>query len=72
MIIKAKVVPNSSEDKIEITQGIYRIKVKAAPVKGKANKAVMEILSSYFNVKENKIKIKNPTSRIKLIEILKD
>ena len=70
MIISLKVIPNAKEDKIEkINENEYRIRVKEAPVKGKANDAVQKMLAKYFNVLARDIEIKNPTSRKKIVEI---
>lgn len=71
MIIKVKVIPNSSINRIEISEdGNYKVKVKSVPLKGKANAEVISLLAKHFNVSENNVKIKNPTSRLKLVEIL--
>jgi len=69
MIIHVKVKPNSNEDKIKKTEVGYEIEVKAKPEDNKANIAVIKLLAKHFNVSQKSIKIKNPTSRNKIIEI---
>jgi uncharacterized protein len=47
-----------------------KIKVNQPPEDGKANKAVIEVLAEYFNVRKSAIKITSGlTSRDKVIEI---
>lgn len=47
-----------------------KVKVTAAPVEAKANKALVEFLAEYFNVKKNKITIiKGEKSKNKVIMI---
>ncbi len=74
MIIRVKVKTGAKERRIEkISANFYKIFVKSPPVKGKANKEIIEILSNYFDVPKSKIKIvKGLTSKEKEIEILQD
>jgi uncharacterized protein len=70
MIIYINVKPNSSEEKIEkINEKEYNIWLKEKPIDGKANKALLKLLSKYFDVSFKNIKIKNPSSRKKIVEI---
>jgi uncharacterized protein len=71
MIIKVKVISNSSEDKIVgFEYDILKIKCTVAPKKGKANQAVIAMLAKYYRVPKNAIKIlKGKTSSQKIIEI---
>ena len=71
MKIKVKVVPNSSEQSIEkISKNEFKIKLKSVPEKNKANKELLKLLSEYFKVSTNNIKIsKGFFSRNKTIEI---
>jgi len=70
MIIRIKAKPNSREDKIEkISEEDYVISVKERAEKGKANCKIAKLLAKEFNVETKKIKIKNPSSRNKIIEI---
>jgi uncharacterized protein YggU (UPF0235/DUF167 family) len=70
MIINVKAKPNSKEDKItKLDESNYEISVKAKPEDNKANISIIKILSKYLNISQKSIKIKNPTSRNKIIEI---
>ncbi len=72
MIIKVKVKPNSSEDKISrIDECNYEVSVREKAEKGKANLALIKILAKHFNTPTSKIKIKSGmTSHNKIIEIV--
>jgi len=79
MYIRVKVTPKSTKTElIEITKenidgkevSTYRIRLKAAPEKGKANEELIKFLSKHFSVpKENFSIISGKTDRIKLIKI---
>jgi len=70
MIIHVAVKPGSKEEKIEkISKTEYKISVKEPAEKGKANARIIKIISKEFGVSYKKIKIKNPSSRKKIIEI---
>ena len=59
MLIKVKVWPNSKKEAIiKKSEDRFEIKVKEKPVKGLANRAVINVLSLYFKV---------PISRIRLV-----
>lgn len=60
MLIKVKVFPNSKKEEIiKKTEDSFEIKVKEKPIRGLANKAVVNALSLYFNI---------PTSKIRLVK----
>ncbi len=67
MIYKIKVKPNSSENKIIEKDGYLEAHVKAKPEKGKANLALINLLSKYFPNK--KIKLSGLKSKNKIVEI---
>ena len=70
MIIKVKVKPNSKEEKIEkISENENKIEVKEPAEDNKANICVTNLLSKALDVSYKDIKIKNPTSREKIIEV---
>ena len=70
MIIHVNVKPNSLDEKIEkISDGEYNINVKEKAEDNKANIRIVNILSKEFSVSFKKIKIKNPKSRKKIVEI---
>jgi uncharacterized protein (TIGR00251 family) len=67
-----KITPRSSKNEIigELPDGTLKIKLKAPPVDGEANKELIKFLSKEFNIAKSKIKIvKGETSRNKVIEI---
>lgn len=73
MKINVKVTTKSKKDGIEFdsNQNLYKIKISIVPEEGKANKALIELLASYFKVKRSEIKIMTgKTSKTKIIEII--
>ncbi|MBU0760553.1 MAG: DUF167 domain-containing protein [Nanoarchaeota archaeon] len=73
MILKIKVKPNSSRDSLEkISPTEYKAELKAPPQNNKANLALIKLLAKEFSVPQSKIKIKNPSSRKKVVEIQKN
>lgn len=71
MIIKVNVKPNSRENKIEKIGEEYKVFLKAPARDGKANVALIKLLAKEFEVGWKYIKIKNPTSKRKIVEVLK-
>lgn len=71
MKIKVKVIPKSSQSKIEeIGPSELKIKLKSAPIKGQANEELIELLAGYYQVSKNQISIiRGLTSKNKIIEI---
>lgn len=71
MIISVKVQTQAREDKIEeIGIDSYKVWVVESPQSGRANEALIEVLSDYFNVAPSLIKIKSGNkSTNKLVEI---
>lgn len=71
MRIYIKVIPKSSKNKIEkISDGEYKAWVTAPPTDNKANQALIEMLSDYFNVPKSSFQIKaGKTARTKIIDI---
>ncbi|MEK6910490.1 MAG: DUF167 domain-containing protein [Nanoarchaeota archaeon] len=73
MIIKVKVKPGAKEDKIEkISNEEYNISLKERAENGKANIALVKMLSKHFDVSFQNVVIKNKSSRYKLIAINKE
>ena len=66
-----QVKPQARKQSIEkISEQEYRIAVQAAPVAGKANDEVVELLARYFSVPKSSVKVlRGQSSRKKLIEI---
>lgn len=71
MIISVKAKPQAKEDRIEkIGENEFAIWVKAKAIKGKANQAVIEVLSKYFGIAQSKIVLlKGGRSRSKIFKI---
>jgi len=71
VIFYVKVTPSSSRTSLAgIQNGILKIKLSAAPEKGKANQALIDFLSDKLGVKKKFISIiSGLTSRIKQIAI---
>ncbi len=71
MIIKAKVFPHSKKESVvQKETDFFEVRVKAEPRQGEANKAVINILTKFFNVRTGDIKmIKGTKTRNKVFEI---
>ena len=71
MKLLISVKPNSSQERIEkISENEYKIWLKEPADNNKANTRLINLLAKHLNTPYKKIKIKNPTSRNKIIEIL--
>lgn len=66
-----KIIPNASKNEIVEKDGHkLKVRIKAVPEKGKANKELIKFLSSTFNVSKSQIEIvRGNTSRQKRISI---
>jgi uncharacterized protein (TIGR00251 family) len=71
MIIKVHVHAHAHDEKIEeIGLDEYNVWIAAIPTEGKANEALIDLLSDYFNIGPSKIHIKSGSkSTHKLIEM---
>ncbi len=71
MIIQVRVKPGSKKgDLVEPASPYLDVFLKEKPIAGKANQALIALLSSHFRVARENIRIVSGTSsRIKLIEI---
>ncbi len=74
IIFAVKVVPASSRTCIAgLLGGMLKIKLSAPAEKGKANDALIELLSETFDVKKNQISIlaghTNPVKRIQITSL---
>ena len=71
MKISVRVKPGSKKETVErVDDTSFIAHVKAPPVEGKANDALVRLLSEYFGVPKNHIQIiKGATSKYKLVEI---
>jgi len=72
MLIKVKVFPETKKQEIiKKSKNSFEIKVKERPLQGQANKAVMNLLSLYFKIPINKIRlVKGGKTRNKIFKIL--
>ena len=73
MKISVKVKPQAKEDRVEkIGLNDYIIWVKAKAIDGKANQAVVKILSEYFDIAKSKvalIKGKKARNKVFMLDI---
>jgi len=68
MQIQIKVTPNASKTELIKTETCYKARIQCPPVDGKANDALIMLLSKEFGVAKNSIEIiKGKTSRNKTI-----
>ena len=70
LIIKIKIVPNSSKNDLIFEEEFIKIKVTAQPIENKANKALIEFLSKLLKIPKTSIEIlKGETSKEKTLLI---
>lgn len=70
--LEIKVIPKSSKEEIVESDGKFKAYVKAAPAKGKANKAVIDLVAEKYNVPKCNVRIVlGVTNRNKIVEVLK-
>ena len=71
IIVKVKIVPGSSKNKIiGAYNNALKISIAAPPVEGKANKKCITYLAKFFDVAKSKVEIiSGQTSKNKLIKI---
>lgn len=70
IIVEVKV--NAKENAIvEISSSHYAVRLKASPIQGKANRALINILATHFDIARSRITIVSGIStRKKFIEII--
>ena len=74
MDIRVKVIPKSSKTELVgyLPDGTWKVKIAAAPEKGKANKALCEFLAEKLGVAVSRVKIvSGETSHHKRISVEK-
>lgn len=71
MKLRIKVKPGSKTDEIiREADGSLKVKIKAQPIEGKANKYLVEYLSKVLNLPKSKISLlKGETNSYKTLEI---
>lgn len=68
LLVRIKIVPNSSKNDIIVEEEFIKVKVTAQPIENKANKALVEFLSKRFKIPKTYIQIiKGETSKEKTI-----
>ncbi|MFP3975683.1 MAG: DUF167 domain-containing protein [Dehalococcoidia bacterium] len=68
--INVKVTPNAKKNEVTMEDDGLKVRVSAPAAGGRANKAVIEVLAKYFEVRKSDIRIaRGKKSREKLIEI---
>ncbi len=70
MVINVKT--NAKENAIQqVSASHYTVRLKASPVQGKANRALINMLAEYFDIARNRITIVSGySSRKKFVEII--
>ena len=56
-IFNIRVTPHAKQNKVVESDGVLRVYTTVAPENGRANSAVIELLSDYFDVPKSRIKI---------------
>ena len=72
MDLRVKVIPKSSKTELAgyLPDGTWKIKVAAAPEKGKANRALLDFLAEHFSVAKGRLRIMSgETSQLKRIRV---
>ena len=69
-VLNVKVIPNAKKNDVSEERGRLKVHVRALPVGGKANKAMIKVLAEYFKTKKNDVRIiSGEKSREKVVEI---
>jgi uncharacterized protein (TIGR00251 family) len=71
MLLRIKVKPNSKSDEvIREADGSIKVKIKAPPVEGKANKYLVEYLAALLQLPKSKVTLlKGETNQFKTLSI---
>ncbi|MDD2866738.1 MAG: DUF167 domain-containing protein [Candidatus Omnitrophota bacterium] len=70
MILEVKVIPKSSRNKVVQEAGRLKVYVSVAPEKGKANKALVELIAEHFCVRKSDVRIRQGLhTHTKIVEI---
>ncbi len=57
LIVRLKIIPNSSRNEIFMDGEMLKVKITAQPIENKANKALIEFLSKQLKTAKSKISI---------------
>lgn len=70
MILECRVVPNAKKNNVEQVGQLLKIHLTAVATDGKANKALVQVISDKFGVKKGQVEIiKGLKSRQKTVRI---
>jgi hypothetical protein len=72
MTLRVKIIPRSARNQIvgALSDGTLKIRIAAAPEKGKANEALCAFLADHYRVpKANVMVVSGHTSTLKLVRI---
>ena len=71
MILKVKIIPKSKVNRIlGFEEDILKIRIKASPEKGKANKELIRFIAKSLSIAQSRITIiSGHTSRLKKLQI---
>jgi uncharacterized protein len=72
MDLRVKVIPKSSKTELAgyLPDGTWRIRIAAAPEKGKANRALCEFIAEHLGVAKSKVRIvSGETAHLKRIHV---
>ena len=71
MRLHIKVKPNSKKDEVIVeSDGSIRVRIKAQPIEGKANKYLIAYMAEYFGLPKSSISLlKGETNQFKTLEI---
>jgi hypothetical protein len=68
--IKVKVVPRAKKNMVLEGEGLLKVYVKAPPLGGRANRALVEVLAEHYGVKKTSVRVvEGEKSRIKVVEV---
>jgi len=64
------VSPNAKQESVSEENGVFRVRVSAPALDGRANRAVIELIAAHFGLKESQVRIVHGnSSRKKTIEL---
>ena len=72
MTLRVKVVPRSAKSEVtgELSDGVLKVKIAAAPEKGKANEELCRVLAKHYGVPRTSVSIlSGHTASLKLVKI---
>ena len=68
LVIKVRIVPNSSKNDIILENEFIKVKITAQPIENKANKALIEFFAKKFKIPKSSVEIlKGETSKDKTL-----